>query len=317
MHGGKQPAIDRPSSNREALPPSAQLVKNHPGPLGTKYGLIDFVLEPQQQSPPNPPHCSLDQTNLIHDKLTKLLQKQAIQLVDQPAETGFLSNIFLVPKKDGGQRPVINLKALNQFVNTEHFKMEGIHTVKDLLRQGDWLAKVHLKDAYFAIPIHLTHRRYLKFQALGNQYHFTCLPFGLSSAPWVFTKTLKPVLALLREMGMRLVAYIDDILILAESKERALDHGTGMSGLYRQRREISARSESNHRISGPNDRHKQHGVVTSGTQNKTNSGGVSKVATGRDLVSSNPSTSIGENERICVCQPLFFIAIYRWRYPTR
>ena len=160
----------------------------------------------------------------IQEELTKLLKKQAIRQLEHPAEAGFLSNIFLVPKKDGGQRPVINLKALNRLVNTEHFKMEGIHMVKDLLKPGDWLAKVDLKDAYFAIPIHQTHWRYLRFQALGKTYHFTCLPFGLSSAPWVFTKTLKPVLALLREMGMRLVAYIDDILILAESKGMALDH---------------------------------------------------------------------------------------------
>ena len=144
--------------------------------------------------------------------------------MEHPVEAGFLSNIFLVPKKDGGQRQVINLKALNQLVNTEHFKMEGIHMVKDLLKPRDWLAKVDLKDAYFTIPIHRAHRRYLRFQALGITYHFTCLPFRLSSAPWVFTKTLKPILAFLREMGMRLVAYIDDILILAKSKEMPLDH---------------------------------------------------------------------------------------------
>ena len=61
-----------------------------------------------------------------------------------------------------------------------------------------------------------------------NIYQFTCLPFGLSLAPWVFTKTLKPVLALFREMDMCLVAYIDDILILEKSKEMALDHAEGM-----------------------------------------------------------------------------------------
>ena len=43
-------------------------------------------------------------------------------------------------------------------------------------------------------------------------------------APWVFTKTLKPVLTLLRELGVRLVAYIDDILVLAETVERAKIH---------------------------------------------------------------------------------------------
>ena len=31
----------------------------------------------------------------------------------------------MVPKRDGGQRPIINLKKLNFFVQTEHFKMEG------------------------------------------------------------------------------------------------------------------------------------------------------------------------------------------------
>ena len=39
-----------------------------------------------------------------------------------------------------------------------------------------------------------------------------------------FTKTLKPVIALLRELGVQLIAYIDDILILAESREELERH---------------------------------------------------------------------------------------------
>ena len=57
----------------------------------------------------------------------------------------------MVPKKDGGQRPIINLKKLNSFVQTQHFKMEGIHMLKDLLKPGDWMTKVDLKDTYFMI----------------------------------------------------------------------------------------------------------------------------------------------------------------------
>ena len=49
--------------------------------------------------------------------------------------------------EDGGQRLVINLKPLNQFLQVEHFKMEGIHTLRDNLKPGDWLGKVDLKDA--------------------------------------------------------------------------------------------------------------------------------------------------------------------------
>ena len=63
------------------------------------------------------------------------MSKEAIVEVHNPQGV-FYSNLFLVPKKDRGRRPVIDLKALNSFVQTEHFKMEGtrIHTLKDLKR---------------------------------------------------------------------------------------------------------------------------------------------------------------------------------------
>ena len=49
-------------------------------------------------------------------------------------EPGFVSSLFMVAKKGGGQRPVINLKALNNFVEYSHFKMEGIHMPRVLLK---------------------------------------------------------------------------------------------------------------------------------------------------------------------------------------
>ena len=68
-----------------------------------------------------------------------------------------------MPKKDGGHRLVMNLSALNSFV-VEHFKMEDFHVVKSLIKPGDCLAKKDLKDAYFLVPAHPSHQKFLQFQ---------------------------------------------------------------------------------------------------------------------------------------------------------
>ena len=105
--------------------------------------------------------------------------------------------------------------------------MEGDYILKPLLRQGDCLAKVDLTDAFFSVPIHHQHKKFLRFNFKGKTYQFRCLPFGLSSTPWVFTRTLKPALAVVREKGVRLIAYTDNILILAEYRDLIQDQLTG------------------------------------------------------------------------------------------
>ena len=39
----------------------------------------------------------------------------------------------------------------------------------------------------------------------------------LASAPIIFIKLMKPVIGLLRRLGMNVIIYVDDILILAKT----------------------------------------------------------------------------------------------------
>ena len=50
-------------------------------------------------------------------------------------------------------------------------------------------------------------------------FEFICLTFGLSLAPRVFTKVLKPFVASIRNKGIRLVIYLDDMAIISSSRE--------------------------------------------------------------------------------------------------
>ena len=102
--------------------------------------------------------------------------------------------------------------------------MEGIALIKNLLQTGDFLCSIDLKDAYFTIPIHTDHRKYLCFQWQGLIYQFVCLPFGLSSAPRTFTKVLKPLATQLRQQGIRCSFYLDDILITGKTSDECQKH---------------------------------------------------------------------------------------------
>lgn len=162
---------------------------------------------------------SVAESTTISMEVKGLLDKQAI--VQVASSEGFVSNVFLVPKGGSRWRLILNLKALNVYTEHKHFKMEDIRGVKDLLSRGEYMCKLDLKDAYLSVPISPSHQKYLQFRWEGKLYQYKVLPFGLATAPRAFTKLLKPVLAHLRKGGMRLIAYLDDLLIIGKSKKEA------------------------------------------------------------------------------------------------
>ena len=162
---------------------------------------------------------------ILKEEVTALLQKHAIEEVKTcHPRRGFFSRIFLVKKRSGGWRPVIDLSRLNKFVLCPHFKMETLDTVRMSLQKGDWATSLDLRDAYFHIPIHRKSRRYLRFFFKGKIYQFRALPFGISVSPYVFSRVLKTVLRHVRRLGIRVHAYLDDWLQLSVSEVQSWQH---------------------------------------------------------------------------------------------
>ena len=154
---------------------------------------------------------------VLLEEVQSLLQKHAIEEVLDQTQVGYYSMYFLVPKKTGDLRPILNLKPINHTIHKTSFKMETLQSIILSLQPNDWVVSIDLKDAYFHIPIHPEHYKYLRF-AIGNQcFQYKVLPFGLTTSPRVFTKVLAPVMGFLRQKGVQVYPYLDDILVVAES----------------------------------------------------------------------------------------------------
>ena len=117
-------------------------------------------------------------------ELASLLDKDAIDPVEWHTRlNGFYSVYFLIPKKDGGFRPILDLRGLNRFLKVLPFRMLRMADVLQSVAQGAWFVLIDLKDAYFHVPIAPHHRQFMRFAFQGRAYQFKVMPFGLSLAP--------------------------------------------------------------------------------------------------------------------------------------
>ena len=153
---------------------------------------------------------------VIQKEVDELLAKGAIE----PSSGGasFYSSVFVVPKHTGGLHPILNLKHFNCFMHIPSFKMPTLKTVWQLIQQGDYAFSIDLQDAYLHDPIVKHHCRFLCFVWCNVPYQWRVLPFGLATAPRIFTSLTKPILFLWCCKGLHIVIYLDDILVLVHSK---------------------------------------------------------------------------------------------------
>ena len=146
-------------------------------------------------------------------EINRLTSRGVIKPISD-SENGFVSSIFLREKKENKHRLILNLKEFNENVVYRHFKMDNLKTALNMMRHNCFMVSIDLSDAYYSVPVALTDQKYLLFKFEGQLYKFVCLPNGLSSAPRIFTKLLKPVFAALRKQGHQIMCCLDGSFLM-------------------------------------------------------------------------------------------------------
>ncbi|XP_045202612.2 uncharacterized protein LOC123556081 [Mercenaria mercenaria] len=169
---------------------------------------------------------NLKNPDLIGIEIQELIAKNAIEKVPSNlTKTGFHSTLFIVAKKSGEMRPVINLNPLNRYLKKKTLQ-DGYHEKSSKSSSKRRLGnQSRLKGCIFSCrntqktpkisPV-LLQRSSVSIQR--------ALCFGPTVAPRVFTKITSVVATHLRKLSIRLATYLDDWLSLNKMRHRLLEN---------------------------------------------------------------------------------------------
>jgi ribonuclease HI len=147
----------------------------------------------------------------------RVAELEGLGIIEESSRVKVVLPTFVV--EGARQRKVLDARYTNRAERKRSFKMETVRTMLQFVHRNDYGATLDISKAYNALRLHRRSRPFLGFEHNGKTYRYQRLPFGLSSAPRTFTKVMRPVVRHLREKGLRVFIYLDDICILHQDQE--------------------------------------------------------------------------------------------------
>ena len=139
-------------------------------------------------------------------------------IVETPFQPFVVNPLSVSVQSSGKKRLILDLSELNNFIRKDRVKFEDWRVALNYFKKDSFLFKFDLKSGYFHFDLSAKQQTYLGFSWKNKFYCFTVLAFGLTSAPYLFTKCLKPLVKYWRENGINIVLYLDDGLGIADTK---------------------------------------------------------------------------------------------------
>ena len=169
-------------------------------------------------------NSALQESEFVESAISELLSLECITEVFAPPA---VINPFSVSiQKSGKKRLILDLCHVNQCLFKSKFRCEDVSIAREVLNPGDFMFSFDLKSGYHHVEIFPEHRQNLSFSwifssGVTRYFRFSVLAFGLSSAPYLFTKLLKPLVKKWRTEGKSIVVFLDDGLGAAADYAKA------------------------------------------------------------------------------------------------
>jgi transcription elongation factor Elf1 len=182
------------------------------------YGVqMRFLTEPDSYAFNNHGHSMQGFEQFVKDEHEMHVKdKSFIELNQNEIQYGsvrVLNPIMVAVNKKNKPRLCHDMRWTNGYLPHIDFRMETLQKeLPDVVSEGDVLLSIDLAKAYYSVPLHPLTQAYLCWSYEGRVYKPTVMIFGVSPAPHVFTKIMRPWMHMCRSVLVKLMGMLDDYI---------------------------------------------------------------------------------------------------------
>ena len=144
----------------------------------------------------------------MSNEINDLLQKGIII----PSNSSVASRCFLIPRKQGNPRLVIDYRELNKYTLPDNYPFPIMDNIFMRIKDARIFSTLDLNSGYYQIEMDPASRSLSSFVTADGQYEFLRMPFGLKTAPATFQRAMKAMIGMLEDVYV----FLDDVLIASK-----------------------------------------------------------------------------------------------------
>ncbi|XP_054260530.1 uncharacterized protein LOC128985173 [Macrosteles quadrilineatus] len=190
-------------------------------------------------------HSAIDE-QFIESEIQLLLKEGIIEESRSP----WRAQVLVVSSDNHKQRMVVDYsQTINRFTELDAFPLPRIDDIVNKVASYKVYSSIDLKSAYHQIPITENDKPYTAFEACGNLYQFTRVPFGVRNGVPAFQRTLTNIITYEKLEGVQV--YLDDITICGNDQaEHDRNLSNFMKAVSKYNLTLNNNSNSLHRALG-------------------------------------------------------------------
>lgn len=168
-----------------------------------------------------PYRCSAEDRKEIESQISNLLNKNLIEESYSP----FAAPVTLAYKKEDQKksRLCIDFRELNKIIVPQSQPFPLIDDLMVKTVNCNYFSTLDINSAFWSIPLKIQDRHKTAFVTQEGHFQWTCLPFGLKTAPAIFQRILSNIIRK-HNLCNFTVNFIDDILVFSKTFEEHVVH---------------------------------------------------------------------------------------------